>query len=168
VTITYTMSVDMWAVGVIALTLLLGRVVFPNPARYSDYVERRRPLDFSRGGDDELTELCRDFISKLLAPDPILRPTAIATLAHPWLRRVVTPSPGPNAMSYSPGPKIEYLSPAVDELGIKVEDGCHIKSETQADNILDNVPERQPVAAGHKARSQAGDQSRSRSIPNQE
>lgn len=135
-TITYTMSVDIWAVGVIALTLLLGRVVFPNPARFSDYVNRIRPLDFSRDDQDELTEPCRDFITRLLAPDPIVRPTAIATLAHPWLIHGATPPPDPAEVSDSHEPKREDLSPEENER--------HIKTESQADQSLGTLPEKQP------------------------
>lgn len=91
--ITYTISVDIWAVGTIALTLLLGRDVFPSPGHLSRYVNQQRPLEFSRQQGDDLTDICQDFISGLLAPDPVVRPTAIAALAHPWLNQAVTPPP---------------------------------------------------------------------------
>ncbi len=106
------MSVDIWAIGVIALTLLLGRDVFPTPARLSSYIHRQRPLYLSRGDDEELTELCRDFITSLLAPDPIVRPTAIATLSHPWLIQGATSPPDPAETPVSSEPDHGDLSPS--------------------------------------------------------
>ena len=129
------MSVDIWAVGVIALTLLLGREVFPTPARLSSYIHRQRPLDFSRGDDEELTELCRDFITSLLAPDPIVRPTAIATLSHPWLIQGATPPPDPAERPVSSGPDHGDLSPSDTKR--------HIKPETREDQNL-NIPPKKP------------------------
>ncbi len=90
-TITYTVSVDIWAVGVIALTLLLGREVFPRQGDLSRYINGQRQLDFSRAQGDPLTDSCRDFVLQMLAPDPVIRPTAIAALAHPWLNNTAAP-----------------------------------------------------------------------------
>ncbi|KAK4235114.1 Serine/threonine-protein kinase 17B [Achaetomium macrosporum] len=90
-TIMYTMSVDVWAVGTIALTLLLGREVFPRQGDLSRYIFRQKELDFSRDQGGELTACCRDFITRMLAPDPLVRPTVIAALAHPWLKQASTP-----------------------------------------------------------------------------
>lgn len=92
-TITYTMSVDIWAVGTIALTLLLGREVFPRQGDLSRYVNGQRSLDFSRAQGDDLSDTCQDFVKKMLAPDPVARPTVISALAHPWLNQPDTPQP---------------------------------------------------------------------------
>ncbi|KAK4639880.1 hypothetical protein QC761_700980 [Podospora bellae-mahoneyi] len=95
-TIAYTMSVDIWAVGVIAMTLLLGRNIFPLPGDYAKYVFGQRALEFTRGQGEVLTDDCQDFIAALLAADPILRPTAAAALAHPWLMQAtVATEPSP-------------------------------------------------------------------------
>jgi len=88
----YTMSVDIWAVGIIALELLVKREIFSLPGNLADFVYGRRPLDLSREGE-ELTDECRQFVTSLLEPEPALRPTATATLAHPWLRQAIHPSP---------------------------------------------------------------------------
>lgn len=91
-TITYTMSVDLWAVGTIALTLLLGRDVFPRQGDLSRYVNQQRALDFAREEGGELSDSCRDFVTRMLAPHPVIRPTAIAALAHPWLKQAAPPT----------------------------------------------------------------------------
>ncbi|KAK4171416.1 putative serine/threonine-protein kinase [Triangularia setosa] len=88
-TIAYTMSVDIWAIGVIAMTLLLGREIFPLPGDMSRYTMGQQGLDFSRGPAEDLTDDCREFIRALLAHDPVLRPTAAAALAHSWLEQAV-------------------------------------------------------------------------------
>ncbi|KAH6617484.1 kinase-like domain-containing protein [Chaetomium tenue] len=92
-TITYTISVDIWAVGTIALALLLGRDVFPRQGDLSRYVNQQRALDFTREEGGELSDSCRDFVTRMLAPHPVTRPTAIAALAHPWLKQAVPPPP---------------------------------------------------------------------------
>lgn len=92
-TITYTISVDIWAVGTIALTLLLGRDVFPRQGDLSRYVNQQRALDFAREEGGELSDSCRDFVTRMLAPHPVTRPTAIAALAHPWLKQAILPPP---------------------------------------------------------------------------
>jgi serine/threonine protein kinase len=95
-TITYTMSVDIWAVGTIALALLLGREVFPRQGDLSRYVNGQKALDFARLEGGELSDSCRDFVKQMLAPHPVVRPTAIAALAHPWLKQAYLPPSPPD------------------------------------------------------------------------
>ncbi|KAK4225590.1 putative serine/threonine-protein kinase [Podospora fimiseda] len=86
--IAYTMSVDIWAVGVIAMTLLLKREIFPGVGDLAGYIYQDLPLDFSRPDGPALTRRCREFIAQLLDPDPVLRPTSTNALSHPWLTGV--------------------------------------------------------------------------------
>ncbi|KXX81529.1 Serine/threonine-protein kinase 17B [Madurella mycetomatis] len=131
--ITYTISVDIWAVGTIALTLLLGRDVFPSPGHLSRYVNQQRPLEFSRQRGDDLTDLCRDFISGLLAPDPVARPTAIAALAHPWLNQEVTPPPEGTGMNSTRQLDSANNSP--------LQDARRVKLEVQQEHQLATIPD---------------------------
>jgi serine/threonine protein kinase len=166
-TITYTMSVDIWAVGTIALTLMLGREVFPRPGDLARYVSRQRPLDFSLQ-EGELTADCRDFITRMLAPDPVVRPTAISALAHPWLKQAATLPPSedagmPDAQQPSAGdnssvqdePRVKQEPEPDDKtrvlyhqqhLQIRPATEPEIKQETKDDVKLRLYPERDPVA----------------------
>ncbi|KAK0621044.1 kinase-like domain-containing protein [Immersiella caudata] len=85
----YTVSVDIWAVGVIALELLVKRRIFPRMGDLGAFFYGRRPLDLSRKEGEELTLECCTFVKSLLEPDSALRPTAAAVLAHPWLNQTV-------------------------------------------------------------------------------
>lgn len=89
--IAYTMSVDIWAVGIIAMTLLLKRDIFPLPGHLYPYIKGDRPLDFTRREGPALTRQCREFVALLLEGDPVLRPTAATALAHQWLQQVSPP-----------------------------------------------------------------------------
>jgi serine/threonine protein kinase len=161
------MSVDIWAVGTIALTLLLGREVFPRQGDLSRYVNRQRPLDFSRQDCGELTEDCRDFITRMLASDPVVRPTAIVALAHPWLKQAATPPPEDTGMLDAPQTMAGDSSSAQDEPRVKQEPQLddhtsvlyqqqhsqiepatapEIKQETKDDIKLRLYPKRDPAA----------------------
>ena len=83
--VAYSVSVDMWAIGVIALELLLQRHPFPNMAEYVSHVTGVKCLDFRDFG---LTEPCRDLVGGLLSPNPIIRPSASAAASHPWLQEI--------------------------------------------------------------------------------
>jgi serine/threonine protein kinase len=88
----YTVSADIWAVGIIALELLLKRHPLPQISDLVSYKDGVTTLDFRRDPGGGLTEICQDFVSGLLAPDPVIRPTALAALAHPWLAGTVDPA----------------------------------------------------------------------------
>ncbi|KAM7216897.1 putative serine/threonine-protein kinase [Rhypophila decipiens] len=94
----YTVSVDIWAVGVIALELLVKRRIFPRMGDLGAFFYGRRPLDLSREEGEELTLECCTFVKSLLEPDSALRPTAAAVLAHPWLKQAV-PEPEDTEMA---------------------------------------------------------------------
>ncbi|KAK4447956.1 putative serine/threonine-protein kinase [Podospora aff. communis PSN243] len=94
----YTVSVDIWAVGIIALELLVKRRIFPSMWDLGDFFHGRRPLDLSRKEAEELSSECCAFVKSLLELDPALRPTAAAVLAHPWLSQAV-PEPQDTEMA---------------------------------------------------------------------
>jgi len=77
----YDFKADIWAVGVMCYTLMAGyEPFFPSSSCLNE------PLVFHGRYWDRVSPLARNFISKLLAIDPNLRPSAIEALHHPWLQ----------------------------------------------------------------------------------
>ncbi|KFY76901.1 hypothetical protein V499_03592 [Pseudogymnoascus sp. VKM F-103] len=83
----YSISVDIWAIGVITMELLLT-----HPFLYSsdqeDYTRGIKPLRFDEPPGMNISKPCQDFIKLLLIPNPIHRPTAEAAISHSWFADV--------------------------------------------------------------------------------
>ena len=85
----YSFASDVWSVGVIAYELIRCKRLFVRPAARDMIAEikkfstmhtvRERTLSF-------IPQDARDFVSRLLHPDPTLRMTVAEALDHPWLR----------------------------------------------------------------------------------
>lgn len=83
----YSISVDIWAIGVITMELLLT-----HPFLYSsdqeDYTRGIKPLRFDEPPGIKISKSCQDFIKLLLIPNPMKRPTAAAAISHSWFANV--------------------------------------------------------------------------------
>jgi serine/threonine protein kinase len=83
----YSLSVDIWAIGLITMELILT-----HPFLYSsdqeDYTRGIKPLNFDDPSEMGISTSCQDFIKGLLTPNPIHRPTAEAAISHSWFTQV--------------------------------------------------------------------------------
>ncbi|KAI0539441.1 kinase-like protein [Xylaria digitata] len=88
----YSVSVDIWAIGIIAIELLLKQHPLPTVSDLFDLFHGRSILltDTERGLF--LSEACRDFVRGLLDTEPTRRPTASLALLHEWLEEVIPDS----------------------------------------------------------------------------
>eukprot|EP00985_Skeletonema_marinoi_P002396 scaffold1003_cov103-Skeletonema_marinoi.AAC.1 len=84
-------SVDMWALGVIIFTMLLGRHPFDLDCDATDeeigrrIKEQRRPPLKDCPFDVEISDSAIDLLTRLMEPDPKKRMTAYEMLHHPWV-----------------------------------------------------------------------------------
>ncbi|KAE9966896.1 hypothetical protein BLS_006753 [Venturia inaequalis] len=83
----YSLSVDIWAIGVITMELILTHPFLYNSDQ-EDYTRGIRPLDFRNETGAVISEACRDFVTSLLTPDPTHRPNAEVAISHPWFAEV--------------------------------------------------------------------------------
>lgn len=83
----YSLSVDIWAIGVITMELILTHPFLYNSDQ-EDYIRGMKPLDFRGGPESVISALCRNFIMSLLTPNPVNRPTAEAAISHSWFAEV--------------------------------------------------------------------------------
>ena len=83
----YSISIDIWAIGVITMELLLT-----HPFLYSsdqeDYIRGIKQLNFDGPPGVNISKSCQDFIKGLLTPNPIYRPTAKAAILHSWFAEI--------------------------------------------------------------------------------
>ncbi|KAF2964685.1 hypothetical protein GQX73_g8878 [Xylaria multiplex] len=88
----YSVSVDIWAIGIIAIELLLKQHPLPTVSDLFDLFHGRSLLltDTERGLF--LSEACRDFVRGLLDTEPTRRLTASLALLHEWLEEVIPDS----------------------------------------------------------------------------
>jgi serine/threonine protein kinase len=91
----YTVSVDIWAMGVIVFRILTGKSPIPTE-RLADYVKGKLsfPSDILKIHHVSV-EGC-EFVGELMMPHPNDRMTADEALSHAWIKDVNLPSP-PNS-----------------------------------------------------------------------
>lgn len=85
-TVAYSVTVDIWAIGIIAYELLFKRHPFLNVKDMLDYVNDTKELDLNRESSaEQITDICQEFVKSLLSPNPVTRPTAGAASNHAWI-----------------------------------------------------------------------------------
>jgi len=85
----YDKGVDMWAVGVISYVLLCGFSPFVSNTDSGLFaLILRAKYDFPSPEWDDISTEAKDFVRKLLLPDPLKRLTSQQALEHPWLKEL--------------------------------------------------------------------------------
>ncbi|KAI8622929.1 kinase-like protein [Xylariaceae sp. FL1651] len=92
VDVAYSVSVDIWAIGIIAIELLLKLHPLPTLSDLVNLINGSKPLVTDTSNGLFLSVPCRDFVRGLLTTNPITRPTASAALQHVWLEEVIPDS----------------------------------------------------------------------------
>ncbi|AYU77762.1 mitogen-activated protein kinase kinase 3, putative [Leishmania donovani] len=119
----YGKPVDMWAMGVMAHVMFLGRYPFQartEAALTKDICRGYRPRE-EGGGGLRCPPLLQDFISQLLLYDPLRRMSAKDALKHPWIkegldanrRTSLYPSQAPSATAMKPSARWRAAALAV-------------------------------------------------------
>lgn len=83
----YTLSCDIWSLGVVAYTLIGGYspIRAQNPQDFLDEVRTNNFVVFHEKYWSEISDEAKDFIIKSLDIDNRRRPSAIQLLNHPWI-----------------------------------------------------------------------------------
>ena len=74
----------MWSLGVLSFVLLCGVLPFQGSDR-SELFKRIRTGKYDFSGPNEVSDLAKDFVARLLKLAPMERYTTRETLQHPWL-----------------------------------------------------------------------------------
>ncbi|KAG9402365.1 hypothetical protein AC1031_006980 [Aphanomyces cochlioides] len=83
----YEQKCDIWSLGVITYILLCGFPPFYDESQVQEMEKiRRADYDFPSPYFDEISDLAKDFIRKMLVVDVDARLSADDVLAHPWLQ----------------------------------------------------------------------------------
>jgi serine/threonine protein kinase len=80
----YTHEVDIWSLGVLAYELVVGKPAFETRSN-ADTMDKIAKVDLRFPPELNLSDECRDFVSRILAKNPTERPNWVDLLAHPWL-----------------------------------------------------------------------------------
>merc|ERR1712157_246584 len=86
----YNEKVDCWSIGIITYALLTGRLPFTVEPFRIQALYRKMVNGDMNSIPNHISSKCKNFIFKLLTPDPMLRPNAYEMSRHEWLQE----SPG--------------------------------------------------------------------------
>ncbi|KAI8903459.1 putative calmodulin-dependent protein kinase type 1 [Powellomyces hirtus] len=123
-------AVDLWSIGVLTYFLLCGYTPFDyDAATQADEISNILHGRFSFAPEywGDVSDLAKDFISKLLRVDPHDRMTVHQALAHPWMRMFDNPSMDVDSPAT---PVIDLLPQVRNRLKLKGIRGFRVAAET--------------------------------------
>lgn len=82
---TYTFAVDMWSLGQLTSQMITGRLLFQDARQINSYVVRGKPFPLNDLECHDASELCCDFLEKVMCRLPSRRMTAEQALKHSWI-----------------------------------------------------------------------------------
>jgi polo-like kinase 1 len=97
----HSFEVDVWSVGVILYTLLIGKPPFQTKDVKTIY-RRIRENQYEFPPDKEISTSAQELIMSILNSDPRLRPTLQEILQHPWFQEGIFPSQIPSSAMDTP------------------------------------------------------------------
>jgi len=83
----YTVAVDIWALGEIVFRMITHSPAFSDPRDMYNYVVAGRSFPLAPLQQREASNSCCDFVELTMARAAKDRPTAQTTASHPWLGR---------------------------------------------------------------------------------
>ena len=92
----HSFEVDIWSVGVILYTLLIGKPPFQTNNVQKIY-ERIKRNEYEIPLESTISDQARDLIQSILTPDPSERPSLIEIMDHPWFEAGSIPLTVPGA-----------------------------------------------------------------------
>lgn len=105
----HSFEVDVWSVGVIMYTLVVGQPPFQTKDVKTIY-RRIKENRYEFPADREISRSARDLIMSILNTDPEKRPTLDQIMTHPWFLDGAFPSIIPNTANDGP-PDFSHLTP---------------------------------------------------------
>jgi polo-like kinase 1 len=100
-------EVDVWSLGVIIYTLIVGKPPFETSDVKTTY-NRIRKIAYAFPDNVVVSDAARDLISRILIGDPTQRPTLDEICAHEFLTRNTIPKALPSSLLACP-PTGQYL-----------------------------------------------------------
>lgn len=84
----YGKACDYWSIGVVAFILLSGTPPFYEEDNFALFEQIKScKYDFEVETWDNVSAEAKDFVSKILVPDPNVRLTCQQMMEHPWMQK---------------------------------------------------------------------------------
>jgi serine/threonine protein kinase len=80
---TFSLAVDIWAVGAITFRMVASRLPFPPGRKLFDYVVGGQPFPIEKSMSPD----CANFVVETMAASPRHRPTPKEALSYPWIQK---------------------------------------------------------------------------------
>lgn len=127
----HSFEVDIWSIGVILYTLVVGKPPFQNKEIKAIYKRIRDNL-YEFPPDIPISNDCKSLISAMLTKDPAQRPSLREVLEHPFLIEGLVPSSIPSS-AHDIAPSWKGLTPTSSRQNLlNLREAAHLNEEPDA------------------------------------
>ena len=130
----YGKACDYWSIGVVAFILLSGTPPFYEEDNYALFEQIKScKYDFEVETWENVSAEAKDFVAKILVPDPKVRMDATQMMEHPWMKKEISNAKNSAVMKN----KLEKYMTIRKEKSYKKKNECKRGEDKEDEEMLD-------------------------------